>query len=99
MSYKANVKKIVKIQALYRGIKARRMYEIISMTSKVGLIIHYKLCRLKLSISLRTNQRRHYKANYSIRETRRRIIKLISTLQGQFTKESGCKTSVTAAES
>ena len=40
MSYKANVKKITKIQALYRGIKARRMYEIISMTSKVGNIMH-----------------------------------------------------------
>lgn len=40
MSYKANVKKITKIQALYRGIKARRMYEIVSMTSKVGNIMH-----------------------------------------------------------
>jgi hypothetical protein len=43
MSYKANVKKIVKIQALYRGIKARRMYEIVSMTSKVGYTIYNHL--------------------------------------------------------
>ena len=35
MNYKMNVKKIIKIQALYRAIKARRMYEILSMNSKV----------------------------------------------------------------
>lgn len=35
MNYKVNVKKIIKIQALYRAIKARRMYEIISLQAKV----------------------------------------------------------------
>ena len=34
MHYKTHVKKIIKIQALYRAIKARRMFDILSTETK-----------------------------------------------------------------
>ena len=45
MHYKVNVKKIIKIQALYRGIKSRRMYEMVILTAKVGA---FEICSNKL---------------------------------------------------
>lgn len=32
-----NIKKVIKIQALYRAIKARKMYEMLVLTTKVRL--------------------------------------------------------------
>jgi len=36
LHYKTHVKKIIKIQALYRGIKARRFFDILSSENKVS---------------------------------------------------------------
>lgn len=41
MHYKVNVNKIIRIQALYRGIKSRRMYEMLILTSKVIAALAY----------------------------------------------------------
>ena len=41
MHYKQNVHKIIKIQALYRGIKSRRMYETLMLSAKVCA---YEIC-------------------------------------------------------